>query len=73
MAVGLTLRAWLALLAVTVLIAASSALALGSVAGDAAGAIGRQSRQSVHSSPVRLRDVGDAWRALLLGAPPALL
>jgi RNA polymerase-binding transcription factor DksA len=27
-------------------------------------AIGRRSRQAVHSSPVRLRDVGDAWRAL---------
>ena len=38
-----------------------------------AGAIGRRPRQAVHSSPVRLRDVGDAWRALLLGAPPALL
>jgi hypothetical protein len=37
------------------------------------GAIGRRSRQAMHGSPVRLRDVGDAWRALLLGAPPSLL
>ncbi len=38
-----------------------------------AGAVSRRSRHAVTSSPVRLRDVGDAWRALLLGAPPSLL
>ena len=53
MAVVPTLRAYVTLLAVTVLVAARSVLARGSVAG--------------------LSDVGDAWRALLLGAPPALL
>ena len=59
MAVGLTLR--------------GLTLASGAVVVAAAGAIDRRCGQSAHRLPVRLRDVGDAWRALLLGAPPALL
>jgi hypothetical protein len=37
-----------------------------------AGIIGRR-RHQLHGLHVRLGDVGDAWRALLLGAPPILL
>jgi hypothetical protein len=39
----------------------------------AAGVISRRRRRRVQGLHVRLGDVGDAWRALLLGAPPTPL
>jgi hypothetical protein len=39
----------------------------------AASLITRGRLRSMKASPIRLVDVGDAWRALLLGAPPILL
>jgi hypothetical protein len=39
----------------------------------AAGVLSRRRRRRVQGLQVRLGDVGDAWRALLLGAPPTLL
>lgn len=39
----------------------------------AAAVVGRRRRPGVQGVHVRLVDVGDAWRALLLGAPPVLL
>lgn len=38
-----------------------------------AAVIVRRSHRAVEGRRARLSDVGDAWRALLLGAPPVLL
>ncbi len=35
--------------------------------------VGTRWRRHIHGLHSRLADVGDAWRALLLGAPPVLL
>lgn len=65
MVAAMTHRACLVLLAVAALAAPSSTLAQG--------VISRRRPRRVQGLQVLLGDVGDAWRALLLGAPPTLL
>jgi hypothetical protein len=54
-------------------LAAVPGLPLGIAAAVAASVIRRGRRHTVTGLRFRLDDVGDGWRALLLGAPPILL